>query len=61
MCSIALERIPSDIRKSKCVARMSDLKLIKKIQDSVLLPVMVKVRIGYSTEASIVEAIDIDN
>lgn len=60
-CAVmALERIPSDIRKARGVARMSDPKLIKKIQDSVSIPVMAKVRIGHSAEASILEAIDID-
>ena len=37
---MALERIPSDIRKDGGIARMSDLLLIKEIQDSVSIPVM---------------------
>jgi pyridoxal 5'-phosphate synthase pdxS subunit len=39
---MALERVPSDIRKEGGVARMSDPKLIKEIQNSVTIPVMAK-------------------
>jgi len=43
---MALERIPADIRAHGGVARMSDPKLIKGIQDAVSIPVMAKCRIG---------------
>lgn len=57
---MALERVPSDIRKQGGVARMSDPKMIKDIKKAVKIPVMAKVRIGHIAEASILEAIGID-
>ena len=57
---MALERIPADIRAAGGVARMSDPKMIKEIQEAVSIPVMAKVRIGHFVEARILEAIDID-
>ena len=60
-CAVmALEKIPADIRAAGGVARMSDLKLIKEIQNAVSIPVMAKVRIGHFVEAQILEAIEID-
>ena len=57
---MALERIPSDIRKDGGIARMSDPLLIKEIQDSVSIPVMAKCRIGHFAEANILEALEVD-
>lgn len=57
---MALERVPSDIRKAGGVARMSDPKMIKEIQSAVSIPVMAKVRIGHFVEAQILEALSID-
>jgi len=57
---MALEKIPADIRAAGGVARMSDLKLIKEIQNAVSIPVMAKVRIGHFVEAQILEALEID-
>ena len=60
-CAVmALERIPTDIRAAGGVSRMSDPKLIKKIQDAVSIPVMAKCRIGHFAEAQILEALEID-
>ena len=60
-CAVmALERVPSDIRKEGGVARMSDPKMIKEIQEAVSIPVMAKVRIGHFAEAQILEALHID-
>lgn len=60
-CAVmALERVPSDIRKEGGVARMSDPKMIKEIQQAVSIPVMAKVRIGHFVEAQILEALNID-
>ncbi len=60
-CAVmALEKIPADIRAAGCVARMSDPKLIKEIQNAVSIPVMAKVRIGHFVEAQILEALEID-
>lgn len=57
---MALERVPSDIRKHGGVARMSDPKMIKEIMKAVSIPVMAKVRIGHFVEAQILEALNID-
>lgn len=60
-CAVmALEKIPADIRKAGGVARMSDPKLIKEIQNAVSIPVMAKCRIGHFVEAQILEALEID-
>jgi pyridoxal 5'-phosphate synthase pdxS subunit len=60
-CAVmALERVPSDIRKDGGVARMSDPKLIKEIMDSVSIPVMAKVRIGHFVEAQVIESLKVD-
>ncbi|MEK7171560.1 MAG: pyridoxal 5'-phosphate synthase lyase subunit PdxS [Patescibacteria group bacterium] len=57
---MALERVPSDIRKYGGVARMSDPKLIREILKAVSIPVMAKVRIGHFVEAQILEALGVD-
>ncbi|RYG58967.1 pyridoxal 5'-phosphate synthase lyase subunit PdxS, partial [bacterium] len=57
---MALERVPSDIRKHGGVARMSDPKMIKEIKAAVTIPVMAKCRIGHIAEARILEALDVD-
>ena len=60
-CAVmALEKIPADIRAAGGVARMSDPKMIKEIQQAVSIPVMAKCRIGHFVEAQILEAIEID-
>lgn len=60
-CAVmALEKVPADIRAAGGVARMSDPKLIKEIQNAVSIPVMAKVRIGHFVEAQIMEALEID-
>ncbi|MDO4541238.1 MAG: pyridoxal 5'-phosphate synthase lyase subunit PdxS [Bacillota bacterium] len=60
-CAVmALERIPADIRAVGGVARMSDPKMIRGIQEAVSIPVMAKVRIGHFAEAQILEALAID-
>jgi pyridoxal 5'-phosphate synthase pdxS subunit len=60
-CAVmALERVPSDIRKEGGVARMSDPQMIKEIQKAVSIPVMAKVRIGHFVEAQILEALNVD-
>jgi pyridoxal 5'-phosphate synthase pdxS subunit len=60
-CAVmALERVPSDIRKQGGVARMSDPKMIKEIKSAVSIPVMAKVRIGHFVEAQILESLGID-
>ena len=58
-CAVmALEKIPADIRAAGGVARMSDPKLIKEIQNAVSIPVMAKVRIGHFVEALEIDYID---
>ena len=57
---MALERIPADIREHGGIARMSDPKLIKEIQEAVSIPVMAKCRIGHFVEAQILESLEVD-
>jgi len=57
---MALERIPADIRRDGGVARMSDPAMIKRIQESVSIPVMAKCRIGHIAEARVLETLGID-
>ena len=60
-CAVmALEKIPADIRAAGGVARMSDPKMIRGIQEAVSIPVMAKCRIGHFVEAQILEALEID-
>jgi pyridoxal 5'-phosphate synthase pdxS subunit len=57
---MALERVPSDIRRDGGVARMSDPEMIKGIQQAVSIPVMAKARIGHFVEAQVLEALEVD-
>jgi len=60
-CSVmALERVPSDIRKAGGVARMSDPTVIEAIMKAVTIPVMAKCRIGHFVEAQVLEALGVD-
>jgi pyridoxal 5'-phosphate synthase pdxS subunit len=60
-CAVmALERVPSDIRKAGGVARMADLTIVEEIMKAVTIPVMAKCRIGHFIEAQVLEAIGID-
>src|SRR3984957_12449343 len=60
-CAVmALERVPSDIRKEGGVARMASIKVIREIMDTVSIPVMAKVRIGHFVEAQVLEALEVD-
>ena len=57
---MALERVPSDIRKEGGVARMADPDVITRIMDMVSIPVMAKCRIGHFAEARVLEALGVD-
>jgi pyridoxal 5'-phosphate synthase pdxS subunit len=57
---MALERVPSDIRKEGGVARMASIRIIREIMQTVSIPVMAKARIGHFTEARILEALGVD-
>jgi pyridoxal 5'-phosphate synthase pdxS subunit len=60
-CAVmALERVPSDIRKDGGVARMSDPEMIRGIIDAVTIPVMAKARIGHFVEADVLQALGVD-
>ncbi len=60
-CAVmALERIPSQIRKEGGVSRMSDPAMIQRIMDAVTIPVMAKVRIGHFVEAEILQVLGVD-
>lgn len=57
---MALERVPSDIRRDGGVVRMSDPELIEGIKAAVTIPVMAKARIGHFVEAQVLAALDVD-
>src|SRR6202790_1424891 len=57
---MALERVPSDIRKEGGVARMAPISKIREIMKTVTIPVMAKARIGHFMEARILEAMGVD-
>ena len=57
---MALERVPSDIRRDGGVARMSDPEMIEGIKEVVTIPVMAKARIGHFVEAQVLEALGVD-
>lgn len=57
---MALERVPSDIRRDGGVARMSDPEMIEGIKAAVTIPVMAKARIGHFTEAQILQSLGVD-
>lgn len=57
---MALERVPSDIRREGGVARMASPKKIKEIMDVVTIPVMAKARIGHFVEAQILQEMGVD-
>lgn len=60
-CAVmALERIPSDIRRDGGVARMSSPDMIQEIKETVSIPVMAKCRIGHFAEAQVLEALEVD-
>src|SRR5579862_8133536 len=57
---MALERVPSDIRKDGGVARMASIRIIRDIMGTVSIRVMAKARIGHFTEARVLEALGVD-
>ncbi|MFM9042629.1 MAG: pyridoxal 5'-phosphate synthase lyase subunit PdxS [bacterium] len=60
-CAVmALERVPSDIRRDGGVARMSNPAMIKGIQEAVSIPVMAKARIGHIAEAQVLQSLEVD-
>ena len=50
---MALERVPSDIRKEGGVARMADPTITEEVMNAVSIPVMAKARIGHIVEARV--------
>src|SRR3989442_6501569 len=60
-CAVmALERVPSDIRRDGGVARMSPVRKVEEIMAAVSIPVMAKVRIGQFVEALILQEMGVD-
>ncbi len=57
---MALERVPSDIRKEGGVARMANIRKIREIMETASIPVMAKCRIGHFVEAQILEELGVD-
>jgi pyridoxal 5'-phosphate synthase pdxS subunit len=60
-CAVmALERVPSDIRRDGGVARMADPTKIEEIMKVATIPVMAKARIGHFVEAQVLQALGVD-
>lgn len=57
---MALERVPSDIRKEGGVARMADPVITEEVMNAVSIPVMAKGRIGHIVEARVLESMGVD-
>lgn len=57
---MALERVPSDIRKAGGVARMANTRIVQEVMAAVSIPVMAKARIGHITEARVLESMGVD-
>ncbi|KFL42737.1 pyridoxal biosynthesis protein [Lysinibacillus sp. BF-4] len=57
---MALERVPSDIRKAGGVARMANPSIMEEVMGAVTIPVMAKARIGHIVEARVLEAMGVD-
>lgn len=57
---MALERVPSDIRKEGGVARMADPTITEEVMGAVSIPVMAKGRIGHIVEARVLESLGVD-
>ena len=57
---MALERVPSDIRKAGGVARMSPPEIIEEVMQAVSIPVMAKCRIGHFAEAQLLQQMGVD-
>ena len=57
---MALERVPSDIRRDGGVARMANIAIMREIMATVTIPVMAKARIGHFAEAMVLEALKVD-
>jgi pyridoxal 5'-phosphate synthase pdxS subunit len=57
---MALERVPSDIRRDGGVARMARIDVIEAIMKVASIPVMAKCRIGHFAEARVLEQLGVD-
>lgn len=57
---MALEMVPSDIRKAGGVVRMADPRVVEEVMNAVSIPVMAKGRIGHIVEARILESMGVD-
>ena len=57
---MALQSVPSDIRKEGGVARMADPAMVAEVIDTVTIPVMAKARIGHFVEAEILQSLGAD-
>lgn len=57
---MVLEKLPYDIRKAGGVARTASSKIIEEILDHVTIPVMAKCRIGHTSEANVLDSINVD-
>ncbi|MCS7099397.1 MAG: pyridoxal 5'-phosphate synthase lyase subunit PdxS [Sulfolobales archaeon] len=57
---MVLDKLPYDVRMSGGVARTAGLDVIKKVMETITIPVSAKCRIGHSEEARLLEEIGVD-
>src|SRR6202165_3093372 len=57
---MALERVPSSIRRDGGCARLSDPSMIEGNQKTITIPVMAKCRIGHFAEAQVLQSLGVD-
>jgi len=57
---MVLDKLPYDVRMTGGVARSASLDVIKRVMDTVTIPVSAKCRIGHYEEAKLLEEIGVD-
>ncbi|MEM0021231.1 MAG: pyridoxal 5'-phosphate synthase lyase subunit PdxS [Fervidicoccaceae archaeon] len=57
---MVLDKLPYDVRKAGGVARTADASIIKRVMDSITIPVSAKCRIAHEWEARILEELGVD-
>jgi pyridoxal 5'-phosphate synthase pdxS subunit len=57
---MVLDKLPYDVRMAGGVARTADLNIIKKVMNTITIPVSAKCRIGHIEEAVLLEEIGVD-
>ncbi len=57
---MVLDKLPYDVRRLGGVARMASVSAIKRVMETITIPVMAKVRIGHYYEALVLQEIGVD-